>query len=210
MKRKVFNSFLIVALFNLMIGCKIMDIETVTSDQIANGSELIRKVNLNNGEEIVFDAHGGKLKVLQSNIKGMTNRGLVRFPINSARNLEWTNSLYPDSLFAGSNNDFLTTMARNDETSSQNIIVKNLSINNNEYVFDSVGGKCVGDELYIAGYTTDKCLVVIKKSSIHSAELDKLYDSKRNANTLIGVGLGVGLIYLLSQLEWGRPLTRDR
>jgi hypothetical protein len=198
MKKKVLSSLLIIALMNLTFGCKIMDVETVTSYQIADGSELIRSVNLNNGEKLIFDENGGKLRVLEHAIEGNTRRGFKRLPLSSITKLEWKNSLSPASSFYGSSNDFLTYITANSELSTQNTLVKKAHINNIEFVFDTSGGKYTEKKIHITGYTSNGSFVDIDKSSVLSAELEKISAPLSIVATigLVVVFAGVGFLFV--------------
>ena len=202
MTKKVMIWIVISTILNLIIGCKSFEFETVTIDQIRDSSELIKKVKLKNGEEIVFNEDGGKLGVFPTKIEGRSDGELIIFPISSVENLEWTSSSSQDKLFVGSKNDFLSYIVENYESFTDNITVKKLSSNNHEYEFYSAGGKCVGEGLYISGNSKNSNHAVIHSSNIDSLEVNKFYKSKRNAKTLLSIGLGLGLIYLLSQIEF--------
>jgi hypothetical protein len=198
MNTKVLSRVLIIALMNLTIGCKIMDIENVARDKITDSSELIREINMTNGKKIIFDENGGKLRVLDCAIEENTRRGFKRLPLSAITKLEWKNSLSPDSSFYGRPNDFLTYITSNSELSTQNTLVKKAHIHNIEFVFDTIGGKFADKELYITGYTIDGNPIEVDKLSVVSAEVEELNIIRSSFATVGLVTLGLSGLIVIS------------
>ncbi|MDX1702631.1 MAG: hypothetical protein R3250_18515 [Melioribacteraceae bacterium] len=197
---KVFIWILISAILNLMFGCKIMDIETVSSNEITDETELIKRVTLKSGENIVYDERGGKLKVLEPAIEGNTNRGFKILPLSVITHIEWINNFFPDSIISGSSDEYLSCLIRNEEAHNQSILVTKASTHNIEYVFDLKGGRYVDKDFYIVGYMSNGSRVIIDNSKISDVTVEKI-DPATSALATIGLltlVAGVVILFLIA------------
>ena len=173
MNSKVLRLFLIVALINLTLGCKIMETETITRDEMIDDIKHINEIYLKNDKVIIFDENGGEMKVLEPAIEGNTNRGFKRLPISAITNIEWINSISSDSILSGSSEEYLACLKQSKEAHNQSILVTKASTYSIEYVFDIEGGRYVDKDISVVGYTSNGSKVLIDKTNILTVDVKK-------------------------------------
>ena len=172
MFRKVFVSFLIVAVINLTISCSVSSDHQISKDELILGTETIHELVLVNAEKITFNYNGGKLIAKNDLVEGVLNQGSKKsIQLTYVDELSWIDHFKIKSTHIGNPDQFLQYIRssyQNDTNFDSDDIQITEVLTNNEvtYIFDELGGKYIKQKAYVTGLTSTNDLIEIDHSQI--------------------------------------------